>query len=307
MGGGVSTVLPEEKKEKLSPASLLKFYQFEKVCFQDAASSPAELHIKLTAKFEELIAEDEAERERSKQENLERQREEREKGRETPKNFDNTKMKIVQPYSVNRAPLGIVTLDRSGRRHTVDGTPRRHKNSSTPVARKDDSPTQQSNQTQHRTTRTSSRTAGREMSVRDQTWISNLFLSKDTWTKPMPILESDYKCLLCNECFYDKDLLEEHVQLSKSHLQRAEENERKFHQAYKEAEKVSNIVRNSVDKFKALLDQTNRYEKDGSTLTFNQFRWKRAIRKVISKQISKKFEIIVEDLKIMHYSSKDVR
>eukprot|EP01038_Epipyxis_sp_PR26KG_P015094 gene15094-20311_t len=113
-----------------------------------------------------------------------------------------------------------------------------------------------------------------------------------------------YECKLCDRKFPTTNLLDLHIQHSQMHKIAVETAEIKFKAAYEDAERIANLVRVAVFRFKSF-GEKNR-ERTLNSANQTQLRWKRAIRRLINQMLTKQYTRLLDTMQIAPIASPDM-
>ncbi len=118
-----------------------------------------------------------------------------------------------------------------------------------------------------------------------------------------------FECKLCKKIFDTKNMLETHYAYSQMHAKNIQERDAKFVLAYKNAERLAKLARDTVSCFKdkvAAGKAMKRCKADGF-MSLNQYRWRHAVSKTIDRFLATHYEQVLETLSFTPFDSKDVK
>jgi stress-induced morphogen len=102
-----------------------------------------------------------------------------------------------------------------------------------------------------------------------------------------------YECKLCNKQFNGRWRLQKHLRYSEVHKQTLHALKEKF---FDEADGLNKLTKRAIQHFQESLSISNSYFE--GNVNKNRLRWKKAIGKVVSSFISRKYESIVDQLQL---------
>eukprot|EP01038_Epipyxis_sp_PR26KG_P012021 gene12021-16091_t len=318
MGGG-SSVLPVDKASQLSNDKLQNFYDYEKDCFsKEIPLSNVELHILLTTKYEELITE----------QNLEKEKELKKK--EDTKSLE-SKSKIDKNHATKK--LSVNTLSNEDEKRLLAAKEKAwNLRNSTAKEKLMGMVTENA-----KLKKTMLSSASVDVSLfphyddvqhieEDLKTYHELHHSadNDSWVQPnesvTPTSNSEVcECKLCKQVFPTKKLLDSHISFSKVHENNVANQHKKFEEAFAEAEKIAIIVRKAVQNLQDNIDEHNTIPSSESLSpssgkennmneknTISKLRWKKSISKVTNHYVTEQMKQILDTIEIKDHLIHDI-